>query len=328
MHILCLRGKVDKRTERHGILLHHTDMWTQLIANMLVPSDRGEMLYWGGERFHEYNHIFFERWLKDFKYAKPWHPMHGRDGFEDFWPDVVFARGGFREYDHILKFVPDAVKVYYGAGVRFLPPTDGIYYDIILVDTEEQYLKAKKKFPKSAIKLWVKPAADNIFYPRAVEKEFDICYVGNARQADLKNVWWVYKTVPKDLKMLHLGYPVKTKDVPQNVTRVRVERKDMPEWYSKCKAGVVPYTNYDSAPRVIPEMIACGLPVHALPDVNQRYDIMVSPKDTFWYWVKKKLENRVPVKKLEKHYMKSTARKLRSWIDDCRFGRKTATHHL
>jgi len=84
---------------------------------------------------------------------------------------------------------------------------------------------------------------------------------------------WVYKTVPSDLKVLHLGKS--SIKPPKNVTVKKVSRLDMPKWYSKCKVGIVCYKNYDSCPRVISEMLACGLPLIILDNVNywyQKYD--------------------------------------------------------
>ena len=45
-------------------------------------------------------------------------------------------------------------------------------------------------------------------------------------------------------------------------------RKDLPKLVSSCRVGVCCSTNYDSCPRVIPEYLACGLPVVATSNIN------------------------------------------------------------
>jgi glycosyltransferase involved in cell wall biosynthesis len=177
----------------------------------------------------------------------------------------VFARGGFDYYLPILRDCKNAYKVRYGAGRRYMPEPE-IDYQLILVDTEKQKADVLAKYPKANVHLFIKPAASH-FKPVDVEKEYDVCYIANGQQAAFKGIQWVYETVPKNLRVLHLGYPSKFKP-PENVTCKRVDRIDMPTEISRCKIGVLPYDNIDSAPRALVEMIACGLYVVTTSGMN------------------------------------------------------------
>jgi len=229
-----------------------SDVWTHLAMAM---GDEVQVLYWGGERvvsYGEKKHVIWTRKISDFAPA--------------FDPDIIFARGGFPEYHGLLRRYPNAFKIYYGAGKRHLPIKGFSDYQLTLQDSDKQLRRAKKKFPGIKHILWTKPVPPQ-FYPRDVKKEFDVCYIANGGQADIKRIPWVYKTAPSDLKILHLGIKSKYKP-PKNVTRLRVQRGEMPEWISKCRVGVVPYKSIDSAPRALYEMLACGLPLLVCDEVN------------------------------------------------------------
>jgi len=263
MKLLFLRGKVDSRTQKVLRLSESNDMWTHLASAI---GDTVKIVYWGGSRKVFYSDSVCEEWVDSFKY---WHT--------EYKPDVVFARGGFPEYDRVVKRFPDAVKIYTGAGVRTHPKKGD--YDIVLVDSVNDL--------KKGCSLWQKPAAP-CFKPLQVPKTFDVCYVANAQQAKIKRVKWVYETIPKDISMLHLGYLTDYK-VPDNVMRVRAERGNMPELYSQCKMGIIPYSAYDSGPRALSEMLACGVgPVVVLKDARLSLSgpLLVSDKEGFWNTVR------------------------------------------
>ena len=227
-----LRGEFDKNNKKS--LKEGSDMWWQLLQE-LAGRDA------------------YSIWYKDMKLSGEY--------------DYIFARGGFDYYEPILKGFPNAYKIYYGAGKRIIPEKD-LGYNLILCDTKEQVEKCKKKYPHIKSSLWIKPAAKH-FKPVEQPKYWDVCYVADCHskfQEKIKNVKWVYKTLPKDMTMLHLGKS--TIKPPPNVTVKRVPRLEMPKWYSACKVGIVPYKSYDSCPRVIPEMLACGVPVYKLNNVN------------------------------------------------------------
>lgn len=229
---LMLRGEWDKNNKQS--FKDNTDMWWHLLQEIAGQNP-------------------YTIWYKDKKLSGEY--------------DYIFARGGFDYYKPILKKFPNAYKIFYGAGKRIVPEED-LGYSLILCDTEAQKYKILKKYPNIRTELWIKPAAKH-FKPVECGKEYDVCYVADCHspfQEKIKRVKWVYKTLPEDMTMLHLGKcSIKP---PPNVTVKKVSRLDMPEWYSKCRVGIVPYRGYDSCPRVIPEMLACGLHVYGLPSVN------------------------------------------------------------
>jgi len=243
----------------------------------------------GGKRDHWFDFNFAERWL----------PTFANYDSNLIVPNVIFCRGGFPEYHAVLDRFPNAVKIYYGAGRRFLPQIGYFDYDIILQDSQEQVAVCKQKYPYKEVSLYIKPAADNIFYPHDVEKRYDVCFPANGSQAQLKGHAFVYGTAPSDLKILNLGNKSKFK-VPNNVTSYRVLRPKMAENISLCKVGIVTVqSNVDSCPRVIPEMLACGIPIVVLEGARFWVDKYIksgitgeiASKEIFWDTVRHVLEN-------------------------------------
>ena len=264
MKFLMLRGQVPQDRDPQEIVFDYLadvdDNWTQLFYQMMMPGTEydnyGELWYWGGNREKWFAYNFVERWVPTFL------PVNG------FIPDVIFCRGGFQEYHAILKRFPKAIKIYYGAGRRFMPQPGFDDYQIILQDSPEQVEICEKKYPDKLVTTFIKPAADNIFYPIEAEKEYDVCFPANGGQS-FKGHGFIYKTVPKDIKLLNLGNNTRGYKYPKNVTSYRVLRKDMAKNIAKCKIGIVAVSSeIDSCPRVIPEMLACGLPIVVLDGVR------------------------------------------------------------
>ena len=301
MKYLMLRGAWDSRTQKS--IDDDDDMWMQLFAE-LCGMDYGII------------------WLQGDYYTK-----HYRNNVHiicspecNFDADIVFARGGFDYYD-IKNTAKYAIR--YAAGKRFVPTAKEYnLYDLLLVDSEKQKADVLKVYPDANVQLWIKPAA-NHFKPVEVDKEYDICYIANGQQAIIKNIQWVYDTVPSDLKVLHLGYP---SDItpPDNVTCRRVDRIDMPTEISRCKVGIVPYRDIDSAPRALIEMIACRVPVVAFEGVNiwhAKYPCHKASKwmSVFWGEVQYRLRWWKNYSSVLEHYDMSTttaADYLRGLIDD------------
>ena len=285
MKLLMLRGAVPKDRNPKEIMFdsidHDDDIWTNLAYGL---GDEVEIAYWGGNRETVYDDKCVVRWVKSFKHYEP-----------IFEPDIIWARGGFPEYLPILRRFPNAKKIYYGSGIRYIP-NDDIKYHMVLCDTVAQKIKLAKKGYNA--KLYIKPSVD-IFKPIQVTKKYDIAFVANGGQAKIKNIKWVYKTVPKDLKVLHLGLPSKYKP-PENVKCVRAIKSDMPKLLNMCKIGIIPYSSYDSAPRALIEMIACGLPIVVSDEVNiwqekyidDAWTGEISNKKFFWDTVRSVLKRR------------------------------------
>jgi len=336
MKFLMLRGQVPQDRNPQEIVFDYLadcdDMWIQLFYQMVAPETEhdnyGELWYWGGNRKKQFAYNFVERWLPTFQ-------KH----IIDYVPDVIFCRGGFPEYHSVLQRFPDAVKIYYGAGRRFLPQPGFSDYDIVLQDSPEQVMICQKKFPNVMTTLFIKPAADNIIYPIETEKEYDVCFPANGAQA-FKGHKFVYKTVPKDIKLLNLGSNPRGYKYPKNVTSYRVLRTEIAKHYAKCKMGIVAVSSeIDSCPRVIPEMLACGLPIVVLDGVRfwtEKYiESVVSSrsefstgevvnKQDFWTYVRFVLNN-LNLYKPRKYYEKNlsltvAAEFLRGKIDEVMLG--------
>jgi len=287
-----LRGQVPTDRDPQEIIFDRLkycdDMWTQLFYTLLYDN-YGELWYWGGHRNNLFASNFMERWVPSFDTYK-----------SDFIPDVIFCRGGFQEYHSVLKRFPEAIKIYYGAGRRFLPQPGFSDYDIILQDSPEQVKKCSKKFPNSLTTLFIKPAADTIFYPMLqVKKEYDVCFPANGAQS-FKGHKFVYKTIPENIKLLNLGNNPHKYKYPSNVTSYRVLRTDMAKHIAKCKVGIVAVnSDIDSCPRVIPEMLSCGIPIIVLDKVKfwkKKYIVgnvtgELTNKRGFWDTVQYVLEN-------------------------------------
>lgn len=288
-----LRGQVPQDRNPQEIVFDRIeecdDVWSQLVFSMVGKKDYGELWYWGGTREHKFTDNFTERWIPSFSsYSSKF-----------INPDVILCRGGFTEYHTVLDRFPDSLKIYYGAGRRFLPQIGYFDYDIILQDSQEQVDVCKQKYPYKEVTLFIKPAADNIFYPHGVEKKYDVCFPANGSQAPLKGHKFVYGTVPSELKILNLGNKSKLK-VPNNVTSYRVLRPEMAKNISMCKVGIVTVqSNVDSCPRIIPEMLACGIPIVVLKGARFWDDKYIksgitgeiADRDNFWDVVRHVLDN-------------------------------------
>jgi len=291
MNYLLLRGQVPQDRNPQEIVFNTLDemddVWTLLFHELLDINDYGEVWYWGGKRKHHFTDNFVERWIPNF-----------RNYNSSFVPDVIFCRGGFPQYHHILNKFPKAYKIYYGAGKRYIPPIEYRKYDLILQDSPAQLAKCRKVCKSTPSILFIKPASDNLFYPLDVKKKYDVCFPANGSQARLKGHFFVFSTAPKDLKILNLG---NRSDVfiPNNITSKRVIKSQMNKHMQQCKIGIVTCEGkVDSCPRVIPEMLAAGLPILVLDSTRFWADKYitkqtggVSPKSKFWKNVRYLLDN-------------------------------------
>jgi hypothetical protein len=299
MRILMLRGQIPQDRNPQEIVfdqLHECDdMWTQLVAGMTYPEDVTELWYWGGRREKKFRDNFTERWVPSFQSYK-----------NNFVPDVIFCRGGFPEFHAVLNRFPKAIKIYYGAGRRFLPLEGFQNYDILLQDSPTQLAYSQEEFPNIKSSLFFKPAPDDLFYyTPEVKKEYDLCYPADGRP-DRKGHGFVYPTVPKHLKVLNLGFPTKRVKKPTNVDSYRVLKPQLAAHMQKCKVGIVACTNgtglfglsYDSCPRVIPEMLACNMPIVVLDELEFWADKYITSmtgklasRKNFWSVVEDVLHN-------------------------------------
>ncbi len=260
MRLLFLRGKVPRDRDPQQIVFDRIedcdDMWSQLAYSMLEPSDYGEIWYWGGKRNHKFADNYTERWIKNFKQTK-----------HDFKPDIIICRGGFPQFDRVMERNPQALKIYYGAGKRFFPVSNFKNYDIILVDSLSQQKIVRSKF-RCKCEVFVKPAADNIFYPVISEKKYDVVFAPNM-YSPRKRCEFFLSSVPESMRVVVAGDVGKSKVQRDNLTYIGwVTRCRMRNVYAQSKIAVCPSSGGDSCPRVIPESLACNVPVLVSEDVN------------------------------------------------------------
>lgn len=291
MNFLFLRGQVpvdrDPREIMFDSLDECDDMWTHLFYSLLKQDDYGEIWYWGGERFNQFKSNYVERWVDDFS-------RHVEKN-NSLVPDVIFCRGGFSPYESVVSFFPKALKIYYGAGKRFLPPSSN--YDIILQDSESQLIASKEKFQNSFSSLFIKPAAENLFYPREVDKKYDVCFPANGRQENTKGHEFVFNTSPEHLSIYNLGNSGRL-PLPKNVFRARFLREHLSVEMQKARVGIICSNSNDSCPRVLPELLASNIPVVIKKGVNiweEKYindkTGIISSEEDFWDNVMFVLEN-------------------------------------
>ena len=263
MNLLFIRGRLplDFRPDRleYDQIDQCEDMWAVLAERLSRHFNKTQLWYWGsGEKakVKKVTDKFTEVWMNE-------------KSLPEFKPDIIIARGGFNENWGICKKFPDAKKVYYGAGVRYKPQKGN--WDLILVDSAKQ----QKKIPGS--KLFVKPAADNLFYPMDVEKKYDVCFMANATQMDIKRHKLAFNSL-RNFKVLHLGL---SNDKIKGYKNVTVggwhRRRKLPKLISQCRVGLICSTDYDSCPRVLTEYLACGIPVVATRNMNFWHEKYVNP---------------------------------------------------
>jgi len=268
MHIVFLRGSIPPDNEHPEKLEYSSieeceDHWTQLFYEITKKLNAyGTIIYQGGKKRKYINNFFEERWVKSIP-----------NFASKIKPDIIFARGGFPYYDPFIKFHKKAKKIYYGAGARYYPQTKFKNYDLFLVDSPYQKEQIIKK-GKNNVYLFIKPAA-RLFKPKNVKKQYDICFMANATQGDIKRHRLFLKSLSgSNLSILSLGnkdnkYINLAKDLGLNITWGGWSlRKYLPKKISSCRIGVICCTNYDSCPRVIPEYLACNVPIIATDNMN------------------------------------------------------------
>jgi len=279
MHIVFLRGSVPPKNEHPEKLLYKNiarceDMWTQLFYYLTKKMGAtAEFLYLSPESRRTFcvDESFIERWVPSLSTFKPMRK-----------PNLIVCRGGFPYYDDFVKRFPKAKKVYYGAGTRYFPQTNFTKYDLFLVDSLKQQKSILEKGKNAH--LFIKPAS-TLFVPKPVDKKYDICFMANASTGRIKRHKDFIKVMAgSKYSILSLGntdskYIKLAKKLGTNITWGGWSlRKDLPSKISQCKVGICCSTNYDSCPRVIPEYLACGLPVIATKNMNFWHERYIMPQ--------------------------------------------------
>ena len=261
MNIIFLRGAVPPAKEhpeklKYSNIENCEDMWTQLFYYISKRLDaKAEVLYSGKTKIAFVDGNFSEKWVN----LKTYSPA--------FKPDLIICRGGFDYYLDFIKRFKHAKKIYYGAGKRFYPLGYN-KYDLFFVDSPVQrnYILNKHK----NVSLFIKPAS-TIFSPVKCEKKYDVCFVANSTQKSIKRHDLLINAANKlSLKTMIIGNTDKSLiNKHKNIHWAGwLLRKHLPALISSCKMAVCCSSNYDSCPRVIPEYLACGLPVIVTSNVN------------------------------------------------------------
>lgn len=254
MKLLFLRGHVPSDRPASQItfdrLRDNDDVWTQLAAAMVSEGDYGEIFYEKGNRVARYRDNFVERWVPRIQHHRP-----------SFDPDVLFVRGGFPYQLAEAKRQPNAFKLYYGAGERTVP-NGGQPWDLVLTDTLAQCDKARARGYRA--EMWIKPAAENVFHPSkmAVPKKYDVIYVANWNPNAYKGHDFVLPQL-QGCRALHVGVCRSRwrQRFPHIEFTGREPRRLFPGFYALSKVAVIMTRGKDSAPRVVPEALACNCPI-------------------------------------------------------------------
>lgn len=275
---VLLRQKVPSDVERitFNSYAEIDDVWMTLFYTMCKKLDVAmvESWNWGGYRYNHLTSDFVERWMWSFNECA-----------ELDEPDLIFARGGFKEYIQVMKQYPNAFKMYYGAGKRYNPLAvpDATKYDLVLVDTEEQKEEVEKYGYR--VELLIKPACENIFGFEPVAKQYDVVFIANAPQKKLKGHKWLFdQLVGTGVSIIQIGYTDRevlkwASDRRLNINFVGwVPRKVIPVFACRARVGVVSSTDYESCPRVIPELLLMNLPI-VVRDTTRVSDLYVN-RDT------------------------------------------------
>lgn len=277
MKWLFLRGQVpyDRPTSQimFSSLDKQDDCWCQLFYELVRQSGGiGEMQLEGGkhyvkERFVKYSDNFSERWVARYAQRK----CH-------FEPDVIFARGGFKIMRVEALRYPKAFKIHYGAGQRVIPAA-GQDWDLVLVDTPEQCDKVRANGYNS--QLFIKPAADNIFKPVGKSSpDHDVIFCANWNPNANKGHRFVFPSTV-GYRVIHSGVmrgKVWKHKWPHITFTGWIKRSELPKWYSRAKIAVVRTIGKDSCPRVIPEALACNVPILIIRPTQVWYSKYVTPE--------------------------------------------------
>jgi len=228
------------------------DMWTLLFYNMLKASGATGTIWKMGKAAR----IRYDDTLEEI-----WSPTIEKANLRK--PNLIFNRGGYSDYSPFLDKYPKTFKIYYGAGMRYVPSSRA-GYNIVYVDSLKQVAKVKDKIPKCRVELLHKPTIASIFKPVFVPKIYDAVWMASSGN-DAKGYSWLTSKLPFDSKILRIGTP---DNWFKGATHLnvdftgKIERKEIPEWACKAKIGIVcDDGKYDSGPRILSEYLAMGIPI-------------------------------------------------------------------
>jgi len=198
------------------------------------------------------------------------------DSFEDIFdpiyayikerPLIPFFRGGFPEYDKLVKNHGNdlGLKLYCGTGQRVFPQYGG-KYDRILVEDERDTKDDTIPFYKTSSPIH--------FYMNERDPMYDICFIANFTQDRYKGQQFFIEQVSKSdylksLDIVHFGNkPERGEKLCKKygVTNIRFgghkSKTFLNQIINKSKFGIVCSNQIDGCPRVITEILSCGTPL-------------------------------------------------------------------
>jgi len=191
---------------------------------------------------------------------------------------LLIVRGNFNEYNLILDNITRDATIFYIGYREFLPTCIPIEkLDILWVDSRKQAKIGKNKYPQKKWVILEKTANTEIFYgDDGIEKKYDICYP--AHFAPFKNHELLFASIGrmKDGEKITCICPGKFKPEFSN-SEIGLWAKmhdvniflpgllsfpELAKIMRQSKIGVVP-SEKEGNPRIIAEMLACGLPIVA-----------------------------------------------------------------
>ena len=260
-----LRSAHEGKQERTGLapsdsLSDCDDLWTYLFAMVVKKADvRGIVLRVGDPYVVNYGKDLIEFRSLDLNFPP---------GCES--PDLIFNRGGYRDYLPYLNKHQDVPSVYIGCGRRWNPEDEkwspwmkGVRRDLVLVDSESQ----KRMLVQDHSEVFPKPALDHLFWSEPVEKQFDLVFICHTPR-EIKGGKWLASRIPDGTSVLVVGPEdgwLRKESVSGRI-RVRftgkVPRRLVRHLACQARVGVVcDDGKCDSGPRVLPEYLAMGIPV-------------------------------------------------------------------
>jgi len=256
-----------------GPLAACDDMWTHLF-DRIIGLRGGEGRIWRRSTEETAASGVYDTGLREFR--GPAFDVDREPG-EGWRPDLIVNRGGYGVYAEALRRWPSAFRVYYGAGMRYIP-RDGLRYDLILVDTLRQEPDVRAAHPRSLVRTIFKPAIDDLFAPRGAAKRYDLVILCDGDKPH-KGLDWLLPRIPPGLSVLRIGRPDSsfTKARDEGTLAVtftgRVPHTEVPALAEQARVGVVcDDGQFDSGPRILPELLALGLPVVVRDTVRLNWD--------------------------------------------------------
>lgn len=235
-----------------GIWFLENDKFDEVVIWRLQPKNKVKDIV-----FDINGKKFIQKWVNDFneclKYPSP---------------EYSFFRGGFREYDNLVKQNSKHLghTLYLGAGIRTRPEFGGHYHKT-LVEDEMDMMFGWMAHP------FYKTCNPNIFKPLNLEKKYDLIWICNNTQITQKGQGFFIKEISdseylKSLKILHVGNkPQVGKNLcnKYNVNNIifngLVDRLRLNKLINQSKFGIVTSNNKDGCPRVLTEIMCTGTPL-------------------------------------------------------------------